>query len=795
MEEVGNFAYVAFTSDHEGEHENLLVSERVLSPVFTGSRVTKRWTNPYFHRATLRSGVVSDGSYLLARPNVATYDQTFGQCAVLTRSSYDPIVLARAVELYCSRLRRAGVTASTVWSWEDVHNHMTKQTSAGYPFISPTKEVAWNLEFNLIQTYWDSAFAHCLPVFTGSQKEEMRSREKVEAGRLRLFCSGSLVDYAFAMRLYGDLLCQLVAVNMRVGFWPGARHQYGGWDELVRTLLCGREDATWYEADGSKFDMTQSYSVLCSTVLPVLRAFAPPGQESRVEACLHDIVVCVLRHRGGHAVFLDKNNKSGSAFTIHVNMILQGVMLEYAHLQSGELDFPTYALCGDDNLLCTTSTEDPFRVYPEFGIILKYVNKSKDVADVEFMSKGFKLVDGRYVPTVDAQKHLCSLECDPTTDVGLYLQACNSMIVESAFSPGVEDLVKVRDSVLIDMKSLRCPMTLDSQRSGLATVRTLVESRQMYDPIPQSAFRSTNMPPKKTTNQNERRRRAQQSARDKSRAAGSGNGARGRARPARGGAAASSRGSIPRGPALDSATSLFLRSQMDPWAGKGAKWPDQNESYSVPLQVFTRITVTPSAAGEDAVRIYPGVLNGRIYASPTFTAGVVTNWGTGTSVAAYANLAVDFAQYRVVSVGMRISYVGNDYNNSGQLTVRLQPTLVHGATESPVSQDQFTMKYKIVPYKRGMVVSPKNVGIEAQHYEGVTDTSAALPSWEAFTMFITGADGTTPQSCVIEMVHNLELLPIANGTMATLASAPAAYHPEALRAVSVRNTSIESSFR
>jgi hypothetical protein len=311
----------------------------------------------------------------------------------------------------------------------------------------------------------------------------MRPREKVLANKFRLFCSGSLIDYAFAMRLFGDFLTQLTGLNRRIGFWPGATHFVGSWKALADLLSEGVDDPQWFAADGTKFDMTQSYDVLVDCVLPVLRAFAPVGEHDRVEGCLHDVVVSMLRHVGGDLVFLDKNNKSGGAFTIHVNMILQAVILEYTRLRQGRLAVQHYMLCGDDNLLCQSRCGfDPFEYYPDFGIVLKYVHRSDTLTDLEFMSKKFhRRLDG-IVPVVDTEKHLCSVKFEKTRSVALFIQKLNSIILESAWSPGVERLCMIRDLIrpLLDRPGAG---TKEERQGALNGWWSLKKCRDFHYPI------------------------------------------------------------------------------------------------------------------------------------------------------------------------------------------------------------------------------------------------------------------------------------------------------------------------
>jgi hypothetical protein len=140
-----------------------------------------------------------------------------------------------------------------------------------------------------------------------------------------------------------------------------------------------------------------------------------------------------------------------------------------------------------------------------------------------------------------------------------------------------------------------------------------------------------------------------------------------------------------------------------------------------------------------------------------------------------------------VSSGLLVDYVGDTFHDSGYLVGRLNVISSHSTTTPPLNRDDFTPKYKIVRYKDGMTILPKHVGIEAQHYNDLSAT-AGIENWEAVTVFVEGADSTTPQSAAITLVQNVELLPIANTAYSLLATPAGGYEPRALQQGVQRNS-------
>lgn len=227
---------------------------------------------------------------------------------------------------------------------------------------------------------------------------------------------------------------------------------------------------------------------------------------------------------------------------------------------------------------------------------------------------------------------------------------------------------------------------------------------------------------------------------------------------------------------------MVIRSLSDPWHGKGAKWPDANAAASATLTVLTRFTVTPDVNGYYEARVYPGVLRNFVYDAPTSAGGVVTGWGSGTyNSANYTNILANYAGYRVVSAGVRLRYTGNDYSNGGLLSVRSDVATAHTATTPPMSRDDFSAHSLDCRYKDGFTFVAKRTGVEAEHYDPVD--KLADDNWSDLTIFISGGDTSSPQSSLLEIVQNLELLPIPGTVLAQSVSPAAQSNDQAKQAV------------
>lgn len=388
-------------------------------------------------------------------------------------------VLRLATEDVIHWLNSKGISRSRIYSDSDVFVSMNKTSSPGFPFTRTgtlTKRQAWRKHFNTLRHFWKSGYIDHIPVFTGSQKEEMRTREKFENDNLRLFYAGCLHHYYFDVKLFGCFYDQMLQHSWEIGFWPGSSHYFGGWDFLVRQMFSS-DNFVWV-GDLSKFDTTQCYEILLEAVVPVLREFAPSDEPERSEAALFFLISSFVLRWDGYAVFLDKGNKSGIASTIFVNMILQLVIKAYTcRKQTILLDDYVHNFCGDDSVFSVPqwlSGFDPYMYYSNFGLVVKY-SKTVSVETFEYLSKGVVPLHGMYYPVADANKMLCSLAEFTEVSSGAYLAKLNSLIMECAWSPTVSILIAHRDFVLAHAKPDA------AWKDALLSVFSLAKCRSMYD--------------------------------------------------------------------------------------------------------------------------------------------------------------------------------------------------------------------------------------------------------------------------------------------------------------------------
>lgn len=220
------------------------------------------------------------------------------------------------------------------------------------------------------------------------------------------------------------------------------------------------------------------------------------------------------------------------------------------------------------------------------------------------------------------------------------------------------------------------------------------------------------------------------------------------------------------------AMQMQLMRYINPWMGKGTKWPDSNGAYSITASLVTRFNIVP-VSGYAAVRIYPGNFATMFFNDPTLDgSGYVTDWGTGLPCNTYSGFVDSMEGVRLVSAGVKIKYIGNSFNNGGNVYAASMPVKSHTTTTKPTRRVDQAPHFVTFPLKKSEFkwIATRS-GVEAEHYD--LPAQAVDDNWSSLTLFFYGADSTTPQAVEIEVTQNVEMLPPAASGYSLLAS-PAA---------------------
>jgi hypothetical protein len=232
---------------------------------------------------------------------------------------------------------------------------------------------------------------------------------------------------------------------------------------------------------------------------------------------------------------------------------------------------------------------------------------------------------------------------------------------------------------------------------------------------------------------------------------------------------------------------------VDPFhpSSKDKKIHDANGSKTFTFSSIGRFGIPTGASGNGYAEFYPALAsnsailqgntnigsNGLIPASPNFTV---------SNLPEYTDLAATTARWRIVSWGLRITSLENALDAKGQIMIR-------EVTEENQSQNDdvfaYTEEYTTLPITHNMdyVVIPNHLADSYTRfmppgvpYATMLSDNALEPGYKAIGITIIGAtagDGTatSPSLINVEVVYNLELLPLV-GTFGVRISTDPAPH-------------------
>lgn len=328
---------------------------------------------------------------------------------------------------------------SGVLDQETTIGELDKTTSCGYP---------WNLKFHnkgelladarasaVISDYWNTiSGGNCdriIPIWTVSQKVEMRDVDKLRLNKIRTFTACPIELSVATNRLCLDMNNRFYASNNQTWSFVGSSTFLQGWDRLYRRLII---HPNAFELDESEYDSSLfgralygqqeiRWELLDST-------YRTPSNARALGEVYDNIVhsVCVLEN--GELFQKHTGNPSGSSNTIVDNTMILFRLFAYAWIvlckERGEKpDYEVFmanveaALNGDDNTFTVSDTYvglfNPTtigRVWTEIGVTTKTpCSTPRPLKDVSFLSHTFDWDDdlSLWMPVPETEKVLASL--------------------------------------------------------------------------------------------------------------------------------------------------------------------------------------------------------------------------------------------------------------------------------------------------------------------------------------------------------------------------------------------------
>jgi len=326
-------------------------------------------------------------------------------------------VVWSVAEQWCMKHFSCAMGSHELKGTEDVFEQMEKKTSPGYPFtlvpgtFSKRQVISSPVMKKICYDYNDRIEQESTSVLWAvHEKEEIRSRLKLEMNRIRTFV-GSSIDFLFScMCMFWDMnlkLYEAAAKNLTWSYVGGTKY-YGGWNKTFQRL---NKHPNAYELDEEDYDCSLAASMMKSCAR-VRCAFldADKGQRKKIENLYEEIINSFMVLPGGEILKKMQGNPSGSFNTITDNTLILYMLLAYAWLQLAPEDMRTYEafhanveaiLCGDDNTWTVSDKANTFfnaksvaKIWTQIGIKTKSdVWEPRKLEDCWFVSNQFATLE------------------------------------------------------------------------------------------------------------------------------------------------------------------------------------------------------------------------------------------------------------------------------------------------------------------------------------------------------------------------------------------------------------------
>jgi hypothetical protein len=316
--------------------------------------------------------------------------------------------------------------------------------SPGYPFNQQYKTKALALEDpRVVEGFliWVEKLGTDLvevAIFALNLKDEILKSLKVFEKRTRLFMAAPLYHH-LAMVMICQLMHDQLMANRGTWCSAGRDFHYGGWNEMVHTLLWD-----WvFGTDGEMYDMT-IHQLLFAAFFEVVKDFIPKEDHRMLEDLFAMALYALLVDSRGHVYMKYTGNPSGWLLTLFLNTIVGYFLLAITWILrfpgSSRSDFETFIrawLCGDDSAVCVHPSvrsvytgEAVAETWQRFGMRVKKIEQAHSMEQVEYCGAYTLKMEGVWVRKPRVQKFLDSLCFTKTGDPLMKLQRAYSIYME-----------------------------------------------------------------------------------------------------------------------------------------------------------------------------------------------------------------------------------------------------------------------------------------------------------------------------------------------------------------------------
>nr|AFJ92907.2 polyprotein [Narcissus yellow stripe virus] len=385
------------------------------------------------------------GFYQKSRLNKEAYAKDLLKYAsVIEVGVVDSNIFEQAVEAVTSDLRTLGMqTCNYITDENCIFDALNMKSAVGALYQGKKKdyfaEYTPQMKDQILFESCERLFKGEMGVWNGSLKAELRPIEKVEANKTRTFTAAPIDTLLAGKVCVDDFNNQFYDYHLKGPWSVGMTKFYGGWDTLLNKLPDGW---VYCDADGSQFDSSLSPYII-NAVLSIRHSFMEPWHigERMLSNLYTEIVYTPISTPDGTLVKKFKGNNSGQPSTVVDNTLMVIIAMRYSLLKAGipiseHTNMCRFLVNGDDLLLSLAPEYehilDTFTSsFSELGLKYTFCSKTKNKADLWFMSHKGVLREGIWIPKLEQERVVSILEWDRSKEPEHRLEAVCAAMIES----------------------------------------------------------------------------------------------------------------------------------------------------------------------------------------------------------------------------------------------------------------------------------------------------------------------------------------------------------------------------
>lgn len=257
-------------------------------------------------------------------------------------------------------------------------------------------------------------------IWTDTLKDETRPKEKVDAGKTRLFSCGEMASTILFRQYFGGYIAHVTRNNVYNECAVGINVYGPDWERVYRHVT--EVGPNGNAGDFENFDGTLGASLLWAVHDDAKAFYAPTAtsEDNLVRLMLWLDIVNSVHVQGDIVYMWDHSQPSGCPFTSILNSRAQAIGLRYVFLKMAEKYAPAHATLdcyrkyirliayGDDNVIGVHPEIQSWFNYQTLAegftlLGMKYTDETKKEAtvphkrieDVTFLKRGFRWEEGR----------------------------------------------------------------------------------------------------------------------------------------------------------------------------------------------------------------------------------------------------------------------------------------------------------------------------------------------------------------------------------------------------------------